>query len=106
MKPPIELKKLTVFVAAGTKLFNGDAVEYQGKLWLVPRWNKMSNGTVRPAIMIRFDNLKHQGETMGRDYLINQPIPEAVLGGESTEGFETLLGNKVPTYWPEEKSIQ
>ena len=72
-----------------------DAIEYDGKLWLVPHWLEVLQQRVsKPARMIRFDNQPHQalcGSKFG-DYLLNGPVPKALLErttpGQPIAGFE------------------
>lgn len=55
-----------------------DAIEYDGKLWLVPHWLEVLEHKVsKPARMIRFDNQPHQdvwGSKLA-DYFLKEPLP-------------------------------
>lgn len=87
----------TLFIVAvmcENSILNVDGLRYEDNLWLVPKWldyplEKMS----KPERMIRFDNLPHQelSGNSAHDFLLQQPIPKAVLDGETTEGFEVRL---------------
>jgi hypothetical protein len=59
-----------------------DAIEYDGKLWLVPHWLEVLQQRVsKPARMIRFDNQQHQdvrGSKFG-DYVLSGPVPKVLL---------------------------
>jgi hypothetical protein len=91
----------TLFVVAvmcENSVLNVDGLRYKEKLWLVPRWldyplEKMS----KPERMIRFDTLPFQELTENslHDFLLQQPIPKAVLGCETTEGFEVRLADEI-----------
>jgi hypothetical protein len=56
-----------------------DAVEFDGKLWLVPRWLDFpAQGLTEPARLVRFDTLLHQATPNSPqevDYVLDQPIP-------------------------------
>jgi hypothetical protein len=59
-----------------------DAIEHEGKLWLVPKWlEKRSEGWRSPARIIRFDNLEHTASvgSPGRDYLVHDQLPSTLL---------------------------
>jgi hypothetical protein len=77
-----------------------DAIEFDGKLWLVPRWLDFpAQGLTKPARLVRFDTLLHQ-ETPSSpspqeaDYVLNQPIPGELLEIRTPKqpilGFEFL----------------
>ena len=91
----------TLFIVAvmcENSVLNVDGLRHENKLWLVPRWldyplEKMS----KPERMIRFDTLPFQ-EMQGNslhDFLLQQPIPKAVLDCETTEGFEVRLAASI-----------
>ena len=70
-----------------------DAIEYDGKLWLVPHWLEIPAKRVSmPARIIRFDNLQPQsaqGSPLG-DYFLNVPIPKVLL--ERTTPKQQVIG--------------
>ena len=73
-------------------IYKIEAIEYDGKLWLVPRWLEVpARGVSMPARIIRFDNQPHQRLPDG-DYLLNGPIPKVLLGPttpkQQVPGFE------------------
>ncbi len=85
-------KILQAMIFSGSKLIQCDAIEFERKLWLVPEWcdNEVEKKTW-PARLIRFDNLPHQRSEGGQaDYMVNTPIPEEVLSGKTSKGFEVL----------------
>lgn len=91
----------TIFVVAvmcENSVLNVDGMLYENKLWLVPKWldyplEKMS----KPERMIRFDVLPFDQlqENSLHDFLLQEPIPKAVLDGETTDGFEVLLAENI-----------
>jgi hypothetical protein len=84
-------------VAAGDGIYNVDAIEYQGKLWLVPHWlDNLATGETTPTRIVRFDNLEYKdvrGSSLG-DFVLTRPIPKALLDVEtpkqSIAGFEYI----------------
>jgi hypothetical protein len=70
------------------------AYEYQGAIWLVPKWLPFPNeGYTKPERMIRLDQFQYQqfdppppapGPFAGADFAINDPLPKALLNGELT----------------------
>src|SRR5208282_2534801 len=59
-----------------------DGIAYEGKLWLVPGWNKhLSEAHSRPVRIIRFDVFPHQ-KTDGAVFQYQNillPIPDNIL---------------------------
>lgn len=105
MQSPLTLKKFSVLMAAGSKVLTADGIAHEGKLWIVPKWHTYIDGTTRPELMIRFDNLEHQNRAIDHDYTLNLPIPQSVLDGLSSEGYETLSGDNTPLYNQEIRTI-
>ena len=69
------------------------AIEYQGKLWLVPAWLESRSLKIsKPERMIRFDNLHHlktpNDETQ---FFVSEQLTVSLVDGETTEGFEVLV---------------
>ncbi len=66
------------------KLFKMDTIEYEGKMWLVPEWIDMrTEGYSMPVRIVCLDTLRHQpSQTKSLDFLLNDPIPKAVLDGQ------------------------
>lgn len=66
-------------------MVNVDTIEYDGGLWLVPRWLEgPSPAMKKPARLIRMDTLPHQdiGPIPGglrRFYILQDSLPKAVL---------------------------
>lgn len=85
------------------KLWTADAIAHEGKLWVVPHWSEAPEQKMRrPTRMIRFDHLRHQeqGAPYAHRYLLDASIPEPVLDGRSTEGFEVLSGADIKVWCP------
>jgi hypothetical protein len=87
-------------------IVNCDAVEYQGAIWLVPKWLPFSNEEyAKPERMIRLDQFAHRGFDPptagtppfdGANFGINEPIPRALFDGElsSTLKFDYVVLHK------------
>jgi hypothetical protein len=69
------------------------AVEFQGAIWLVPKWLPFPNeGYAKPERMIRLDQFQYQkfdpppppGSSLfaGADFGINDQLPRALFAGE------------------------
>jgi hypothetical protein len=89
---------MTVFSArilVGGSLLMADAIEHEGKLWLVPNWLDVPDGKSKtPTRIIRFDNLRYS-DLRGKsliDFLLQVPMPDELFGFETPTspvvGFE------------------
>jgi hypothetical protein len=84
-----------------------DAIEYEGKLWLVPHWiDNLTRKETRPFRIIRFDNLAHQS-TKGAhwgDFALTRPLPPALFEMRPLEqqiaGIEYLEAPDIPFALP------
>lgn len=95
MDRPSTGKLFNVLLPSGEEMLSCQGLAFGGKLWLVPQWlEQPATARRKPERMIRFDNLAHQ--PMPDGYLVNAPIPIAVLQGERRDGYETLEGSEVP----------
>jgi hypothetical protein len=60
-----------------------DGIEFEGKLWLVPRWLDVpAQGVTKPVRLIRFDSIPHQHTPNSQyqvEYVINSPIPKELF---------------------------
>jgi hypothetical protein len=79
--------KIFIFIVGNTedgKIYKVDAIEYEQKLWLVPRWlDAPARGVTMPARLIRMDTLPYQKMThssYGADFVLNVPVPKVLLG--------------------------
>lgn len=79
------VKLLKVMMATKSGLEECDAIEHEGKLWLVPEWlDYLEQGIAKPARIVRFDLLAHQKTSLpGCDYVLNFQVPRDVLEGRS-----------------------
>jgi hypothetical protein len=81
----IKLLKVMMALEGEPRIFECPAIEYEGAVWLVPRWLPMSEeGYVMPERIIRLDQFAHQ--KLGRpedpvDYAINLPISKILFEG-------------------------
>jgi hypothetical protein len=84
-------------VIFGGALHNADAIEYQGKLWLVPHWLDMpAQGVTMPARIVRFDNLRYDDvrSTNLGDFVVTMSMPKELFETQSPKqpitGYEYL----------------
>ncbi|WP_169731733.1 hypothetical protein [Sphingomonas jaspsi] len=64
-----------------------DVIEHDGEHWLVPEWlQHTKEGWMTPIRIIRLIGLQHQRGTVWGDFLVNDPIPEAVIEGRLPKG--------------------
>jgi hypothetical protein len=96
------MKYISVLVIVDGELQTYEGLVYENKLWIVPLWfEDKEQKASKPVRMIRFDNLHHDAgmaTATGHDYILNQPIPKAVLDGQTREGYDTLWENEI-TFW-------
>jgi hypothetical protein len=83
------MKILKVVIPSdGGKIYKCDAIEHEGKLWLVPQWLAVpAKGVTKPRRIIRMDSLQHQrmsNPAYGMDYILNGYMPKDVLDGRAT----------------------
>ncbi len=84
------------FSDAPANIYRFDGIEYDGKVWIVPRWlDPPGTEKTRPTRIILLDKLKHQklkpGHPFG-DYLVNEPIPKSVLYDEISSQLKDKYG--------------
>lgn len=87
-----------VMVMCENSILNMDGLRYEEKLWLVPEWHDYPQEKVsKPARMIRFDNLPFEqlDENSLHDFLLKQPVPRAVLDGQTVDGFEVRSAENI-----------
>lgn len=73
-------------------------VDFEGATWLVPGWDTHKTKPLkRPHRMIKMTGLRYQKSdvfTTGVDYVLNDPIPRAIIMGEKrgadTAPFEVI----------------
>jgi hypothetical protein len=85
MMADVKLLRVMMALEGDQKIFDCAAIEYEGAVWLVPRWLRMpDDGYAMPERLIRLDQFAHQklGELGDpADYAINIPIPNALFEG-------------------------
>ena len=90
---PVKLLKVLMALEGETKVFECPAIEYDGAVWLVPRWLPTSEeGCVMPERLIRLNQFAHQ--KLGRpddpaDYAINVPVSKDVFEGPVSDGLKS-----------------
>jgi hypothetical protein len=85
MMADVKLLKVMMALEGNPAIFECPAIEYEGAVWLVPRWLPMpEDGYAMPERLIRLDQFAHQklgapGDPA--DYAINIPVPNALFEG-------------------------
>lgn len=97
------MKVFKTMVGAGSKVMSADTIEYDGKLWIVPRWLSDPTGRRKPALLIRIDHLPMQRpawKPFGNDFVLPDPMPAEVLEGHVTaENQERYFVMEGPEVW-------
>lgn len=65
-------------------IYEQDAIEYEGQIWLVPEWSDHISGEYCiPTRIVSLATLRHQPAPSGFDaeLVVNDPIPKDVLDG-------------------------
>jgi hypothetical protein len=81
----VKVFKTFVSTEGSPDIFEMDTIEHEGKKWLVPEWLEAPTlGWKKPARIICLDKLAYQKapEGFGARFVLNNPIPKAVLNGE------------------------
>lgn len=95
-------QKIFKTLICGDGFYSCDAIEYKGGFWLVPHWLEApSEGYKIPTRIIRFDKHPYQKDSFGADFLLNAPIPKAVLDGQTKDGYEVIDRPDLKFYIPE-----
>jgi len=86
----MKIYKAMVAIEGEAAIYKMDAIEYQGKFWLVPTWLDSPDGKQsKPLRLILLDSLQHQRlDPSGgsrADFAVNNPIPKAVLDGRAPQ---------------------
>jgi len=76
----VKIRKTIVGFDDSNSLLAVDTIEYEGKLWLVPKWlESPTEGWRQPAHIICLTTLPH--EKWGDRFLLRCPMPRAVFDG-------------------------
>jgi hypothetical protein len=77
--------KVMLSVEGDANIFECDAIEHEGAVWLVPRWlPTQDDGYTMPERLIRLDQFAHQRLAQPSDpadYAVNAPIPKVLFEG-------------------------
>jgi hypothetical protein len=88
------MKKAMIFTGeADGSIWQIDVIDYQGEPWLVPMWlQNKDEGWMKPARIIRMRGHRYQEESEEFGYVLNEPLPKAVLEGRQPKGgsFEVI----------------
>jgi hypothetical protein len=75
-------------VVIGSAMTKADAIEHEGKLWLVPNWLDTPDGKwTMPTRIVRFDNLPHS-DLRGRsqiDFVLDGPMPKELFDARTPQ---------------------
>lgn len=89
----IKLLKVMMAVEGEPEIFECPAMEYDGSVWLVPRWLPMSEeGYVMPERIIRLDQFAHQKLAQPADpadYVINVPVSKMLFEGPISDELKS-----------------
>jgi hypothetical protein len=89
----IKLLKVMMAVEGEPEIFDCPAMEYEGAVWLVPRWLPMSEeGYVMPERIIRLDQFAHQKLAQPddpADYVINVPVSKMLFQGPISDELKS-----------------
>ena len=81
----VKLLKVMMSLEGEPRIFECPAIDYDGAVWLVPRWLPTSEeGYLMPERLIQLDQFAHQklGQTGDpADFAINFPVPKALFAG-------------------------
>jgi hypothetical protein len=67
-------------IAVGNEIHTMETIEFEGEFWLVPNWIVSPDGKyMKPLRIIALRTLEHRRS--GDDFVVNRPIPKAVLNG-------------------------
>jgi hypothetical protein len=79
------VRKMLFLMEQGGKLIEGDVIQHEGKLWLVPEWLEgPTKGTECPARIICLDGLllnKPGAQYQGVDWVLYTPLNKDILEG-------------------------
>lgn len=96
------MERLATVLTEKSVITGLSVIEHEGALWIVTGWLEHKTKPLkRPARIIRMTGLDYQqsGPTQGGDFLVNQPIPRAVLDGltppEQAAGFVVIDTPKI-----------
>jgi hypothetical protein len=82
---PPRLLTVAMLIEGDDGLYEQDAIEYQGKIWLVPEWlDSPVLGYRIPARIISLETLRHQPmQGWSAEFVINDPLPIDVIEGRA-----------------------
>src|SRR4051794_29175213 len=89
----MKIYKAAVAIEGEGTISQMDAIEHDGKFWLVPIWlENPAIKKIKPLRLILLDSLQHQRfdpPTQFGDFAVNDPIPKDVLKGrvQQQQGF-------------------
>jgi hypothetical protein len=81
----VRLFKALVWVEGNSQLLTCPAIEWESRVWLVPRWIEMpSEGYGKPERLILMEQFQHQKIPDGNpaDFAVNVPIPRDLFDAD------------------------
>lgn len=73
-------EKAIVHAKEDGSTYEVDLIEHENELWLVPHWYDVpAQGVTKPARLIRLKSLRYQPPAGVLRYIVNTPIPKALL---------------------------
>jgi len=76
------MKIFTTMVTIGNEIHTMDTIEYEGQFWLVPEWlSRQELEFEIPMRIVCLSTLPHQKSSGAVNFVLNVPIPKAVLDG-------------------------
>lgn len=92
-----DIRRFQVQFRTDDDLYTADGVEHDGKLWIVTEWDEYDPGLMKPALMIRFDHLRHRRHPGALvEYVVSEHLPRSLLDGAAHPGFDILAGQSIP----------
>jgi hypothetical protein len=88
------MKRFKAFVIVGDQHGGCDGIEHEGRKWLVPYWLNTPDGEwQKPERIVPLDRFRHQtSKLVGFDFVVTEPIPNAVLSGPISPQLATQYG--------------
>jgi hypothetical protein len=90
----MKIFKIVIQRAEDGALSMCDAVEYEGKLWLVPEWTAFPAERIqKPVRIISLDGLtlSRVGPQYQADFALQNPMTKDVLAGRGTTGSPVVI---------------
>jgi hypothetical protein len=90
----MKIFKIVIMRAENGRASMCDAIEHEGKLWLVPEWTAFPSERIqKPARIISLDGLTltPPGPRYQADFVLQTPMTRDVLEGRGTTGSPVVI---------------